>query len=299
MLGTIKNYLLVTKPGIIAGNLVSVAGGFFLASRGDINPSLLLSTLFGMSLVVASGCVFNNIIDRKMDRKMFRTRHRVLASGLMSPAAASVYGSLLGLGGILLLGVTTNGLCVAIVLAGFVIYVGLYSLYLKRNSVYSTLIGSLAGAAPPLAGYCAVSHCFDLGAVILFFIFSLWQMPHSYAIAIFRYKDYTAAAIPVLPVKQGVAVTKKYVVGYALAFMVAAMMLTLGGYTGYKYLVVAAVTGLLWLHMAWSGYRAPDDLVWARRIFISSILAITILNIMMSLDFTPPVMREMLLASRP
>ena len=101
MMRTIKNYLLVTKPGIIAGNLVSVAGGFFLASRGDINPSLLLSTLFGMSLVVASGCVFNNIIDRKMDRKMLRTRHRVLASGLMSPAAASAYGSLLGLGGIL------------------------------------------------------------------------------------------------------------------------------------------------------------------------------------------------------
>ena len=111
-------------------------------------------------------------------------------------------------------------------LAGLVIYVGVYSLYLKRNSVYGALIGSLAGAAPPLAGYCAVTGRFDLGAVILLSIFSLWQMPHCYAIAVFRFDDYTAAAIPVLPVKQGTAAAKKHIVGYILAFMAATLMLT-------------------------------------------------------------------------
>jgi protoheme IX farnesyltransferase len=252
-----------------------------------------------MSLVIASGCVFNNCIDRNMDRKMTRTHNRVLAKGLMSPGTAVLYGSLLGIGGTALLRATTNMLCVAIVLTGFAIYVGVYSLYLKPRSVYGTLIGSLAGAAPALAGYCAASNCFDMGAVILLSIFSLWQMPHSYAIAIFRYKDYAAATIPVLPVKRGMATTKKHVVGYMLAFVAATLMLTFGGYTGYGYLAVAAAMGLSWLYMAWSGYRTSDDRVWARRLFVSSILTITVLSVMMSIDFRVPATPQMLLACAP
>ena len=179
------------------------------------------------------------------------------------------------------------------------IYVGVYSLYLKRHSVYGALIGSLAGAAPPLAGYCAVTGRFDLGAVILLSIFSLWQMPHCYAIAVFRLDDYTAAAIPVLPVKQGTAAAKKHIVGYILAFMAATLMLTFGGYTGYRTLAVATVLGLSWLYMAWSGYKASDERLWARKLFIFSILTIFILSVMMSIDFTAPVPSEMLLSYAP
>jgi len=207
----IKYYVLVTKPRIILGNLISTGGGFFLAARGHVEMAVLLPTLIGMALVVASGCVINNCIDRNLDRKMTRTHNRVLAKGLITPGAAVLYGSLLGMAGTALLWVATNTLSVAMVLAGFTIYVGLYSLFLKRRSVYGTLIGSLAGAAPPLAGYCAVSNHFDMGALILLSIFSVWQMPHSYAIAIFRYRDYTAAAIPVLPVKRGMQAAKKHV----------------------------------------------------------------------------------------
>jgi protoheme IX farnesyltransferase len=295
----IKKYLLVTKPGIIFGNLISVAGGFFLASKGRIDFVLLLSTLIGMSLVVASGCVFNNCIDRNMDRKMTRTHNRVIANGLMSPGAAVLYGALLCTTGTSLLAATTNMLCLLIVLTGFGIYVGAYSLYLKPRSVYGTLIGSLAGAAPPLAGYCAVSNSFDMGALILLSIFSLWQMPHSYAIAIFRYKDYAAATIPVLPVRRGMAATKKHVVGYMLGFVAATLMLTFGGYTGYSYLAVAAALGLSWLYMAWSGYKTSDDRVWAKKLFVSSILTITVLSVMMSIDFKVPATSDMLLACAP
>jgi protoheme IX farnesyltransferase len=295
----IKKYLLVTKPGIIFGNLISVAGGFFLASKGHIDTSILLSTFIGMSLVVASGCVFNNLVDRNIDQKMRRTHNRVLAKGLMSPGVAVLYGSLLGIAGMVLLWAATNMLSVVIVLTGFTIYVGVYSLYLKRRSVYGTLIGSLGGAAPPVVGYCAVSNCFDMGAVILLSIFSLWQMPHSYAIAIFRYKDYAAAAIPVLPVKRGMPTTKKHVVGYMLAFVAATMMLTFGGYTGYSYLAVAAAMGLCWLYMAWSGYKTSNDRVWAKKLFVSSILAITVLSVMMSIDFRVPATSEMHLACAP
>jgi protoheme IX farnesyltransferase len=282
----IKHYLLLTKPGIVLGNLVSAAAGLFLAFRGRIDATLLLSTLAGMSLVIASACVFNNWIDRNTDRRMARTRNRPLARGLISPKTAVSYGAFLGLAGTALLWAATNRLSVAIVLAGFAIYVGPYSLYLKRHSVYATLIGSLAGASPPLAGYCAVSNCFDLGAVILLLIFSLWQMPHSYAIAIFRYEDYVSAAIPVLPVKRGVSVAKKHLVAYMVAFVGATLMLSFGGYTGYGYLAIAASTGLSWLHMAWSGYATLSDRVWARKLFVSSIVTVNVIAVMMAIDFT-------------
>lgn len=281
----LRNYLRVIKPGIVLGNLVSVAGGFFLASRGHIDVALLFATALGISLVVASGCVLNNVIDRDIDGRMQRTRNRVLVQGLVSPAAALAYGASLGLAGFALLYRATNPLASAIVLGGFIVYVGLYSLYLKRNSVYGTLVGSLSGAAPPLAGYCAVSNHFDLGALILLLIFSLWQMPHSYAIAIFRLQDYTAAAIPVLPVARGVGAAKKQIVLYVAAFLVAALMLTAGRYTGFNYLAVAAAMGGYWLHMAWSGRKAADDRVWARKLFVFSILIITALSVMMSVDF--------------
>jgi heme o synthase len=291
----IKKYILVTKPGIIFGNLVTAAGGFFLASKGHIDIGALLSTIIGISLVVASGCVFNNIIDRNMDRKMVRTRNRVLAQGLMSPKAAVFYASLLGIAGMVLLWSATNMLCAAIVLMGFVIYVVVYSLYLKRNSVYGALIGSLAGAAPPLAGYCAVGSRFDTGALIILSIFSLWQMPHCYAIAIYRFKDYAAAEIPVLPVHQGMPSAKRHIVAYILAFMAAAMMLTVGGYTGYIYLAVAVVTGFFWLLMACSGFKTSDDRVWAKKVFVFSILTIAVLSVMMATDFTMPPASHLLL----
>ncbi|MGA8181321.1 MAG: heme o synthase [Desulfobacterales bacterium] len=293
----IKKYILVTKPGIIFGNLVTAAGGFLLASKGRIDFGAFLSTIIGISLVVASGCVFNNIIDRNMDRKMVRTRNRVLAQGLMSPKAAVCYASLLGIAGMVLLWSATNMLCAAIVLLGFVIYVVVYSLYLKRHSVYSALIGSLAGAAPPLAGYCAVGSRFDTGALIILSIFSLWQMPHCYAIAIYRFKDYTAAEIPVLPIHQGMPSTKRHIIAYILAFMAAAMMLTVGGYTGYIYLAVAVVTGFFWLLMACSGFKTSDDRIWAKKMFVFSILTITVLSVMMATDFTMPSASHLLLSA--
>ncbi|CNE65158.1 heme o synthase [Yersinia nurmii] len=284
----IKQYLQVTKPGIIFGNLISVVGGFLLASKGDIDYPLFLATLIGVSLVVASGCVFNNYIDRDIDCIMERTKNRALVKGLIEPKITLIYASVLGIAGMLLLYVAANALAMALAVIGFIIYVGVYSLYMKRKSVYGTLIGSLSGAAPPVIGYCAVTGQFDTGALILLLIFSIWQMPHSYAIAIFRFKDYQAANIPVLPVIKGISVTKNHITLYILAFMVATLMLTLSGYAGYKYLVVAAAVSVWWLGMALRGYKATNDSVWARKLFVFSIIAITSLSVMMSVDFNVP-----------
>ena len=285
MLALLKQYLNLAKPGIVFGNLISVTGGFFLASRGDADLTLFLATALGVALVIASGCVFNNYIDRDIDQKMERTRNRVLAQGLVSPAHAIVYACVLGVAGVAVLYAASNTLAVMLVLMGFVVYVGLYSLWLKRGSVYGTLVGSLSGAAPPVVGYCAVSNEFDAGAAILLLIFSLWQMPHSYAIAIFRFNDYQAANIPVLPVIKGISAAKRQIVLYIAAFVVATLMLTLSGYAGYSYFVVAALSGAYWLWMGVSGYKAADDRVWARKLFTFSIISITMLSVMMSVDF--------------
>jgi len=282
----IKQYLQVTKPGIIFGNLISVVGGFLLASKGSIDYPLFIATLLGVSLVVASGCVFNNYIDRDIDKKMERTKNRVLVQGLMQPKVSLVYATALGIVGFALLYIGANPLAMWLAVMGFVVYVGVYSLYMKRNSVYGTLIGSLSGAAPPVIGYCAVAGQFDMGALILLLIFSLWQMPHSYAIAIFRFKDYQAANIPVLPVVKGISVAKNHITLYIIAFTIATLMLTLSGYAGYKYLVVAGAVSVWWLGMALRGYKTENDIVWARKLFVFSIIAITSLSVMMSIDFS-------------
>ncbi|MEE3632794.1 heme o synthase [Pseudomonas defluvii] len=283
-----KHFIQITKPGIIFGNVLSVAGGFFLAAQGHVDFALFLATVIGTSLVVASGCVFNNCIDRDIDLKMERTKNRAMVQGLISLKLALVYATLLGVAGFGLLYVKANPLAALFALIGFVIYVGFYSLYLKRKSVHGTLVGSLSGAMPPVIGYCAVSNSFDLAALTLLVMFSLWQMPHSYAIAIFRFNDYLAASIPVLPVKRGIGVAKKHILLYIIAFLLATLMLTIGGYAGMSYMAVAAAMGMYWLYMAWTGYKAVDDRLWARKLFVFSIFTITALSVMMSLDTKVP-----------
>ena len=289
-----KQYLQVTKPGIIFGNLCSVVGCVRLASKGEIDYPVYFARLLCFSLVVASGCVFNNYIDRDIDSVMERTKNRPLVRGLIDPKISLVYASVLGIAGMALLLVAANVVAMLIAVVGFVVYVGVYSLYMKRKSVYGTLVGSLSGAAPPVIGYCAVTGQFDTGALILLLIFSLWQMPHSYAIAIFRFKDYQAANIPVLPVIKGISVAKNHIILYIIAFMFATLMLAISGYAGYKYLIVAAAVSVWWLGMALSGYKTTNDRVWARKLFVFSIVAITSLSVMMSVD--PSVSGDVLLA---
>ncbi|WP_353666673.1 heme o synthase [Marinomonas sp. THO17] len=281
-----KRYLQVTKPGIIMGNLISVAGGYFLAARGNIDWMLMLMTVIGLSLVVASGCAINNYIDRDIDAKMKRTRNRVTVNGEMSGKAAFFHGVVLGVIGFALLGYFTNWVAVAFAVFGYVVYVGLYTLYFKRKSVYGTFIGSLSGAVPPVVGYCAAAGQFDAGAAILLTMFSIWQMPHSYAIAIFRFDDYKAAGIPVLPVSQGIAKAKRHIILHIAAFAVVAALLPLAGYVGIGFMVVALSTSLWWLAMALRGYRADIDLNgWARQVFFFSIITVTALSVTMAIDF--------------
>lgn len=281
-----RRYLSVTKPGIIMGNFISGAGGFLLASRGDVDLWLMCATLIGLSLIIASGCAINNVIDRDIDVVMARTRKRVTVTGEMSAFSALSHGVVLGIIGFGLLIAYTTPVAVLFGLFGYFIYVVVYSLYMKRKSVYGTFVGSLSGAVPPVVGYCAVTGQFDMGAVILLVMFSLWQMPHSYAIAIFRFKDYQAANIPVLPVSHGIDKAKQRIVIYIAIYALVVMLLPIAGFTGMAFMAVACTTSFWWLLMALRGYRRDVDIVgWARRVFAFSIVNITALSIAMALDY--------------
>ena len=237
------NYYLITKPGIILGNLITVAAGFLLASKGRIDFWLFFATLIGLAFIIASACVFNNYIDRQIDKKMERTKKRALVTGLISGRNAIAFAIFLGILGSLILLFNTNLLTVLVASVGFLVYVVLYSLW-KCRTIYGTAIGSIAGAVPPVVGYCAVSNHFDVGALILFTMLVLWQMPHFFSIAMWHFDDYVAAEIPVLPVKKGMLRTKIHMVLYIVAFIFTAMLLTLFDYTGYVYLAVTTTLGL-------------------------------------------------------
>lgn len=275
---SLKAYLTLVKPGIIMGNAITAIGGFALASKGHFDFWLFLAMLEGLSLIVASACVFNNYIDRESDRKMERTRNRPLAIGTVSNATALVYATLLGLFGVFLLAKFTNLLAMSVALLGFVVYVGLYS-FLKYRTVHGTLIGSIAGAVPPVVGYTAVTGRLDLAALIIFGVIMMWQMPHFFAIAVYRLKDYDAASIPVLPLKRGMGATKVQMLLYIALFVCVSSLLSLLGFTSMLYLAISTMIGLYWLWMGIKGFKAKSDQKWARQMFIFSLVAVMSLSI--------------------
>lgn len=279
----IKKYYQLTKPGIIRGNLITAAAGFFLASQGTVKLNLLLYTLAGISLVIASACVFNNYLDRDIDQLMERTRKRALVSGSISGKNALIFASTLGTLGVLLLAIFTNLITVYIGLSGFVAYVILYGYY-KRRTVHGTLIGTISGAMPPVAGYTAVTNRLDSAALVLFIILIFWQMPHFYAIAMYRFKDYSAAKIPVLPVVKSMSATKIQTLIYILGFTVASAMLTFLGYCGYGYFAVTLMLGATWFGYGVREFNKAGDILWGRKMFLFSLIVILLLCLSISLD---------------
>ena len=277
------NYYLITKPGIIMGNLITVAAGFALASNGSFNFWLFLATMLGLGFVIASACVFNNYIDRPIDKKMARTKNRPLVQGLISGRNAIIFAFFLAAVGNLILLFSTNLLTVVIANIGFLVYVLLYSLW-KGRTIYGTAIGSIAGAVPPIVGYCAVSNQFDAGALILFTIMVFWQMPHFFAIAMYHFDDYAAAGLPLLPMKKGIFRTKLHMVLYIIGFSGAAALLTLFNYTGTVYMVVALVLGFAWLVLCLKGFKSTNNRLWARQMFQLSLVIITSICIIIPFD---------------
>jgi protoheme IX farnesyltransferase len=278
----IARYYWMAKPGIVYGNGITAVAGFLLGARGAVQIETLAAMVVGISLVMASACVFNNYLDRDLDRKMERTKWRALAAGTVSGRAALIYGTVLGVGGFAALWLGTNLLAAAVAAAGFVFYAGLYT-WSKRRTVHGTLVGSVSGAVPPVVGYVAATGRLDLGAWLVFAVLVTWQMPHFYAIAVYRLRDYQAAGVPVLPAVAGVRATKIQIAVYVGLFMLAAASLTAFGYAGLTYWLVMMVLGVIWLRRALEGFRARDDVAWARGLFRFSLVVLMAFSLMISL----------------
>jgi len=279
----IKAYYRLTKPGIIYGNIMTAAAGFLLGAHGTIGFIRMLAVLTGTALVIASACVINNYIDRDIDAKMARTKKRALVSGQISGTHALLYAAVLGAAGMAILISLTNTPTVLIGLVGFIDYVLLYT-WSKRHTKFSTLIGSISGATPIAAGYVAATGTIDTGALLLFAIMAMWQMPHFYAISLFRQDDYTAANIPVLPIVEGVRRTKIQIALYVAAFGLAAVTLTLCNVTGYTFLAIMGTLSALWLWRGVQGFATTDDKRWARKMFFLSLVILLAMSILLSVD---------------
>lgn len=271
----LKEYYELTKPGIIFGNAITATAGFFLASRGHVNNFLFLAMLIGLSLVIACGAVLNNYIDRKIDIKMERTKNRALVRGIISTRNAITYGIILGFLGFFILGLYTNFLTTLITFVGVFFYLVVYSIG-KRYSVHGALLGSVAGAVPPVVGYTAVTNSLDGGAFLLFLILVIWQMPHFYATAIYRKDDYGSAGIPVLPIKRGIHHTKIQMLVYVIAFAIATYMLAAFGYAGWLYAIVVSLVNFGWIALTLKGFWELNDKKWARKMFFYSLIVLMV-----------------------
>lgn len=267
----IKEHYRLAKPGIVYGNVFTTIAAFLYASRWHFSVALFLATVLGIAFVIASACVFNNYIDRDIDGRMDRTKNRALVVGKISKGGALLYASILGVAGSVILYALVNGLTTCVALIGFLFYVFVYTLS-KRMTYWSTVLGSVAGAAPIVVGYTAVTDHFDLAALILFLILAIWQMPHFYAIAIRRIEEYRSAHIPVLPIAKGIKRTKIEIVCYIIAFIIATCSLTFFGFAGYSYLGVMLILGIAWFWSAVRGFDTDDEKEWAKKTFFFSLV---------------------------
>jgi protoheme IX farnesyltransferase len=283
----LKDYYKLTKPGIIYGNDLSAIAGFFLAANGHVDIKLFIAMILGLSLIIASACVFNNIYDSKIDALMQRTKNRAIPSGAIKKSNAIIFAlTLLALGTYCLQLTTYYSLCAA--LLGFTTYVFLYT-PLKHKTTYATLIGAISGATPPVVGYTAIMNKYDLTAVLLFLILVFWQMPHFYGIAIRRMEEYKSAQIPVLPIAKGLRKTKIEIVIYIILFLVSALSLSYFKITGKTFAVIMLALGLYWLKVSLEGFKKEvDEVKWAKKVFLFSLQILLILSIILSLNFLLP-----------
>lgn len=275
----IRDYYLLTKPGIIRGNLVMAVSGYFFAVLLEPNWITLIALITGLSLVIASSCVLNNIIDRDIDARMKRTKTRALVSGSITANQAALFAATLGVLGILILSAGTTLLATLTVIIGMVAYVIMYG-WAKRVSHHGTLVGTISGATPPVIGYVAATGQYDLAALLLFLLLVFWQMPHFYAIALFRKTDYKKAGIPVLPLVYGDRATKIQAVGYLLLFWVTTLQFTAQGLTGYVFAASLSILVSAWLIIVLKYWKLPAEL-WGKKLFLFSLIVLPITSILL------------------
>lgn len=283
----LKEYVALTKPGLLRLNAFAAFGGFWVASKWEIDWLLLLYMLIGTTFTMASACVINNYWDRELDKKMERTQKRALAEGRLKPGAVLAYGIALGVIGLAIL-FALDALLGWLGVLGIFVYVVIYTMWLKRSSTWSTSIGGVSGAMPPVIGYCSVSGEVDMGAWLLFALLFLWQPPHFWSLAIRRVEEYRAAGFPLLPVVKGVRRTKLQMLPYIVLLVPNVILLYTYGYVGLVFLIAGALCGVAWLVQTVLGFgkEGEAETKWAKVNFFFSINYLMIVFLLMIVNTT-------------
>jgi len=277
--GTWRDYITVTKVGIILGNMLTVIAGMWLAAGGlegliQFSAGNILLTLLGTALIIASGTCLNNYIDRDIDQLMARTKNRPLAEGRLEPRKVLLMGYILALAGTFLL-LNVNIVATASAILGLFVYVIVYTLWLKRTHHLNTIVGGISGAMPPVIGWTSVTGSLDPGVLVFFVMMFIWQPPHFLALAIKRCDDYRAAGIPMLPVVKGIHLTKQQIVLWVTALIPASLYLYLVAPLNLIYVAIALFLSVGWLILALKGFRKQEDKHWAHQNFIWSLIYLT------------------------
>jgi len=267
----IKDFYELTKPGIVYGNALTALAGYAYGAAQHFDTGTCLLLAAGLACIVASACVVNNYFDRSIDARMERTKARALPGGRVSARAALLFAGALLAAGIFLLAVFVNMLTLAVSLVGWLIYVAAYT-PLKRVSEHAVLVGALAGAVPPVAGYTGSTNALDSTALILFLMLLSWQMVHFCAIALYRLDEYRAAGIPVFPLRQGAARTKALMAAYAFIFLLCLVPLALIGRVRESSMLLLGMLAVGWLCLTLWGFRSDTDRAWARANFFYSLV---------------------------
>jgi len=280
------DYLALAKPRVVAMVLVTTSVGFYLASHALTDGLRLLHTLIGTGLAAGGTMALNQWMERDLDARMARTRHRPLPEGRLHAGEALAFGLALLLGGVAWLAAAVNPLSAFITAAIGASYLLVYT-PLKRVTPLCSVVGAIPGALPPVAGWAAAAGSLGAEPWILFAIVFLWQIPHTLAIGCIHREDYARAGIRVLPVIDGYGPrTATHALANSLALVPVALLPTLVGLAGVLY---GAVALLLGLGMAWTALglfrrRSPAD---ARRLLVASLVYLPVLLAAMALDKLP------------
>ena len=244
----IRDYVALTKPKVQSLLLFTTITTMYVA--GDPSVGLVALTCLGGALSAGGAGAVNHYYDRDIDAVMQRTATRPIPGGRISPPAALRYGIALEVASFALLSLTVNLLAAVLALAGFLGYVLVYTMWLKRSTPQNIVIGGAAGAVPPLVGWAAATGHVGIAALLLFGIVFIWTPPHFWALALLIKDNYANARVPMLPVVRGDRATARQIVLYSLV-LVAATLLPWGwGGAGPLYVVCALALGAVFLWLA-------------------------------------------------
>ena len=254
-----KSFFQLTKPRVTALIVFTAIIGTLLATPGMVSLPLLLAVTVGIGMVSGAAAAFNCLIEQEIDARMARTQGRPLPTGRVSSLETSIFASILGLTGLVLLYAFVNALTMWLTLATFFGYAVVYTVFLKPSTPLNIVIGGASGAMPPILGWAAVTNSVTPEAMILFLIIFVWTPPHFWALALYRKAEYAKSGLPMLPVTHGDAFTLLHILLYTIILVAVTVIPTVMGMSGLIYLVCALLLGAGFLYYAIMLYRGYSD----------------------------------------